>query len=137
MSYIESFVIKKDEKIVSFVKLHPIKLILAWIGGILGCWLFFIPTINAIKVSIYYKTTELVVTNKRILEKYGLVRVYSDEKNLDKIENITVNYSFWGRIFGYGDLCIQGTNRNNIYFNVVKDPENIRACINNARDNYS
>jgi hypothetical protein len=52
---------------------------------------------------------------------------------LEKIENITVNSSFWGRIFGYGNVIIQGTNRNNINFNYVKSPEDVRKFINSTR----
>ena len=133
VKYVESKVLQKDESIVSRIELHPLKLVLAWIWGILGFWLILIPTIKAIKLSIYYMTTELVITNKKIIEKYGLVSVHCDEMNLDKIENITVNSSFWGRIFGYGNVCIQGTNRNNINFNGVKKPEEVRKLINNNR----
>jgi len=133
MAYIESKVLQNGETIQKKVELHPLRLVLAWIWGIIGCWIIFIPTIKAIALSIRYATTELVITNKKVIEKYGLVSVHCDEISLDKIENITVNTSFWGRIFGYGNVCIQGTNRNNIYFNGVKNPEEVRKNINNAR----
>lgn len=134
MSYIEANVLQNGETIQKKVELHPLKLILAWIWGILGCWLLFIPTIKAIKLTILYKTTELVVTNKKVIEKYGLVSIQCDEMALDKIENITVNCSAGGRLFGYGDVCIQGTNRNNINFYGVKKPEEVRKFINNVRE---
>lgn len=133
MGYVEKNVLQNGESVVKKVELHPLKLVLAWIWGILGCWLILIPTIQAIKLSIYYKTTELVVTDKKVIEKYGLVNIHCDEMSLDKIENITVNRSFWGGIFGYGDICFQGTNRNNVYFNGVKKPEEVRKFINNLR----
>ena len=135
MGYVEKKIIQKDEQIIKTVALHPLRLIFAWIWGVLGCWLLLIPTIKAIILTIRYKTTEFVVTNKKIIEKYGLVNVYCDEMGLNKIENITTNISFWGRIFGYGNVCIQGTNRNNIYYNGVKDPEGVRRIINNAMGN--
>jgi len=133
MSYVESKVLQDGEIIQKKVELHSLRLVLAWIWGIIGCWLILIPTIKAIALSIRYATTELVITNKKVIEKYGLVSVHCDEMCLDKIENITVNTSFWGRILGYGDVCIQGTNRNNICFNGVKHPEEVRKNINNAR----
>lgn len=133
MGYVEKNVLENDESILKKFKLHPLKLVLAWIWGVLGCWLILIPTIKAIKLSIYYMTTELVITRKKLIEKYGLISVHCDEMALEKIENITVNSSFWGRIFGYGNVIIQGTNRNNINFNYVKSPEDVRKFINSTR----
>ena len=134
MGYVEENVIQKNEHIIQIVELHPIRLIFAWIWGVLGFWLLLIPTIKAIKETINYKCTEYVITDKKTIEKYGFVKVLCDEMNLNKIENITINASFWGRIFGYGNVCIQGTNRNNINFICVKDPESVRKTINNLRE---
>jgi len=134
MGYIEKNVIQSNEIIVSKIELHPIRLILAWICGILGMWLLLIPTIIAIKITIEHKTTELVITNKKVIEKYGWLNTHCDEMVLEKIENITVNQSFWGKIFNYGNVIIQGTNRNNIYFRGVKNPEVVRKLINSARE---
>ena len=78
-----------------------------------------------------FRTTEYLVTNKRVLEKYGWISTYSDDMPLAKIENITVNYSFWGKIFNFGDVCIQGTNRNNVSFTCIENAEEIKRQINN------
>ena len=133
MSYVEKNVLTNNEEVIERVELHKLKLVLAWIWGILGCWLILIPTIKAIKLTIEYNTTELYITNKSVIEKYGLFNVHCDQMGLDKIENITINKSFWGGLFGYGDVCIQGTNRNHVNFRGVKRPEEVRRTINNAR----
>ena len=73
MSYVEKNVLQNGETILKRVEMHPLRLVFAWIWGILGFWLIFIPTIKAIKLSIYYKTTEFVITNKKVIEKYGVV----------------------------------------------------------------
>lgn len=44
--------LNRNETIVRKAILHPGQLIMAWIGGILFFWFFFIPLINAIKVTI-------------------------------------------------------------------------------------
>lgn len=133
MSYIEKNVLSNNENVVEKVQLHPLRIVLAWIWGILGFWLLFIPTIKAIKLTVSYKTTEMVITNKKAIEKYGWIKVHCDEMGLDKIENVTVDFSFWGRIFGYGNVHIQGTNRNNVNFIGVKNPEQVRKIINDIR----
>lgn len=134
MSYIEKNILQSDEKIIKKVELHPLKLVLAWIAGILFCWLLLIPTIKAIKETIRYKTTELVITDKKVIEKYGLFNTSCDEMPLEKIENITSNQTFWGKIFGYGNIYIQGTNKNNIDYIGIKNHEQVRTFINQARN---
>ena len=129
MSYIENNVLVIIER----VSLHPLKLVMAWIWGILGFWLLLIPLIKAIKLTIYYNSTEMVITNRKVIEKYGWISVHCDEMSLNKIENITVESSFWGGLFGYGDVIIQGANRNNINFKGVSKPEQIRKIIDNSR----
>ena len=70
------------------------------------------------------------------MEKYGWISISSDQMKLEKIENTTVNYTFWGRIFNYGEVCIQGTNRNNIYFSNIKNAEKVQKQINELLANY-
>lgn len=130
MSYVRRNVVGNDENIREVFNLHPLKLIFKWIWGVLGIWLLFIPTLKAIKYTITYCTTEFVLTERRVIEKYGLFNTHCDEMRLDKIENVTVMKTFWGQIFNYGRVVIQGTNRNNVIFDGVKNPEFVRRSIN-------
>lgn len=54
-------------------------------------------------------TTELVITNRRIIAKFGLVSRSTFELNLSKIESIRVEQSILGRILNYGDVLVIGT----------------------------
>ena len=74
------------------------------------------------------------MTDKRLIEKYGVFSVHCDEMQIDRIENITIEKDFWGKVFKYGDLCIQGTNRNNINFRYIKNPEIALKEINSVRN---
>lgn len=131
MSYLSEKVLTNGEMIKIEPKKNSIFLVFRWIWGILGCWLLLIPTIKAIKATVEFCTTEYLVTDKRVLEKYGWISTHSDDMPLAKIENITVNYSFWGKIFNFGDVCIQGANRNNVRFTCIKNAEEIKREINN------
>ena len=129
MSYLKDNVLNHQESVKIEPKINPIILLPKWIWGILGCWLLFIPTIQAISTTIRVKTTEYLVTDKRVLEKYGLIATHTDEMPLNKVENVVVQYSFWGKIFNYGTIVFQGTNRNNVTFSYVKDAEAIKKAI--------
>jgi hypothetical protein len=54
-------------------------------------------------------TTELVLTNRRIITKQGLVARNTVEMNLGKVESLHVNQSLMGRLFDYGDVVVVGT----------------------------
>lgn len=54
-------------------------------------------------------TTEIAVTDRRIIFKRGFIRRYTIEMNMDKVESIDVDQSIFGRIFDFGDIFIRGT----------------------------
>lgn len=57
---------------------------------------------------IKYKTTELAITDKRIIAKFGWISRTSVELNMNKIESIQVQQTILGRIFNFGTLIISG-----------------------------
>jgi uncharacterized membrane protein YdbT with pleckstrin-like domain len=54
-------------------------------------------------------TTEIAVTDRRIIYKRGLIRRHTIEMNMDKVESVDVDQSVLGRIFDYGDVLVRGT----------------------------
>ena len=130
MGYLEKNVVSDKEIVKITPKKNPIFLVFKWIWGVLGCWLILIPTIKAIKATITYCTTEYLVTDRKVMEKYGWISTHTDEMPLTKIENVVVNYTFWGKIFNYGTVRCQGANNNNVTFTDIKDAELIKKQLN-------
>lgn len=58
--------------------------------------------------AIKYLTTELAITNKRVIAKFGLISRSTIEINLQKIESLQVNQGILGRIFNYGSIVVAG-----------------------------
>jgi uncharacterized membrane protein YdbT with pleckstrin-like domain len=54
-------------------------------------------------------TTEVAVTDRRIIYKRGLINRHTVEMHMDKVESVDVDQSILGRIFNYGDIIIRGT----------------------------
>jgi uncharacterized membrane protein YdbT with pleckstrin-like domain len=75
-----------------------------WLAGILllvaAAWLF--------KAWFRRWTTEIAVTDRRIIFKRGFIRRYTIEMHLDKVESVDVDQSILGRIFNFGDILIRG-----------------------------
>ncbi len=53
--------------------------------------------------------TEIVVTNKRVLYKSGIVSRHTLEMNISKIESVDVEQGPGGRLLNYGTVLIRGT----------------------------
>jgi uncharacterized membrane protein YdbT with pleckstrin-like domain len=75
-----------------------------WIAGLL-----FIAAAIALFIAWFRRwTTEIAVTDRRIIYKKGFIRRHTIEMHLDKVESVDVDQSIIGRIFNYGDILIRG-----------------------------
>jgi membrane protein YdbS with pleckstrin-like domain len=55
------------------------------------------------------RSTEIAVTDKRVIYKRGLLSRHTVEMNVSKIETVDVEQGLGGRVWGYGTLLIRGT----------------------------
>ena len=65
--------------------------------------------INALQAWFLRWTTEIAVTNKRIIYKRGLITRHTAEMNMDKVASVDVDQSLLGRLLNYGSVHILGT----------------------------
>jgi len=57
---------------------------------------------------VKYRATELAVTNKRVIAKFGFVRRRTIELNVAKIESVQVEQGVLGRMFDFGSVIVAG-----------------------------
>lgn len=75
-------------------------------------------------------STERVVTTKRLILKYGLIRRRTYEMNLSKLEEINLSQGIMDRIFGSGTLFIQGVGGDkSLVIRGVDDPIGVRRSL--------
>lgn len=86
---------------------------------------------------IVYKTTELAITDKRVIAKRGLIARDTMEMFLGKVESIQVDQSVLGRMFNYGTVIISGTGVHSTPFRNIADPLGFRKAFMSAADNFS
>ena len=68
--------------------------------------LFSIPMLNAV---ITYLTTELAVTSRRVIAKWGFVRRETRELNHRQVESLEVNQGIVARMFNAGNVSVRGS----------------------------
>lgn len=74
-------------------------------------------------------TTELAVTNRRIIFKSGLFRRHTMEMNMSKVESVDVDQSVVGRILGFGTVTIRGTGGGIEPMRNIADPIAFRSHV--------
>ena len=62
-----------------------------------------------IQAFLYHISTELAVTSKRVVAKFGFIRRNTIELNHRNVESFSVDQSIFGRLFNFGTVHINGT----------------------------
>jgi len=97
---------------------------------IFGIVFLFFTTLLAVKALVIKLTTELAVTNQRIVAKTGLVKMRTLELLLQKVESVGVNQNLGGRLMGFGTITITGTGGTKEGFRGIAAPMTVRKRIN-------
>ena len=98
--------------------------------------LFSIPMIRAV---ITYLTTELAITSRRVIAKWGFVRRETRELNHRQVESLEVNQGIVARMFNAGNITVRGSGgtpvggRNGIRF--ISNPMEFRRNALETIDN--
>lgn len=125
MSYVDE-VLLRDEKITHRAKLHW-SVFLSLVGLFT---LFLVPWIRRM-------TSEVAVTDRRVIIKTGLVTRKTLELNLVKIESVAVDQSLLGRMFNSGTITIIGSGGTRESFRQIGAPLAFRRAVQEAIEDYT
>ncbi|TMJ60145.1 MAG: PH domain-containing protein [Alphaproteobacteria bacterium] len=81
------------------------------------------------RAAIRRATTELAVTDRRVIYKSGLFARHTLEMNRSKVESVDVDQSILGRIFGFGTIIVRGTGGSLEPIRLISDPLTFRSHI--------
>ena len=79
-------------------------------------------------------TTELAITNKRVIAKFGFISRNTMEIGIQKVESIQVHQSLMGRMLDYGTLIISGTGTSHAPIPSISDPMAFRRAFVEAQE---
>ena len=77
-------------------------------------------------------TTEIAVTDRRVILKRGLIRRHTIEMNMNKIESVDVDQTLMGRLFDYGNVSIRGTGSSFETLRMIDSPLKLRTTVTAA-----
>lgn len=106
--------------------LHPIIKLAAFFVFIFGLLKFA-------HMMVIKATTEIAITNNRLIFKRGLVARQVGEINIDRIEGVNVLQTIMGRIFNYGRIMVRGMGVGEVVLPPIEDPIAFRKAIEKAK----
>ncbi len=80
------------------------------------------------------ETTELALTNKRVIAKMGFLRRSTIEQRLEMVDNIHVEQGILARMFGAGTVSLTGSGASRTPIRGIADPLRFRREVNDAID---
>ena len=128
-SYVDQS-LTRNESVISRAQTSWIPTIIPVIIGILLLPLRLRITYNS-PVLLRVWSTELALTNQRVIAKVGLIRRNTVELRIDKVESLGIHQGILGRIFNYGSIVIKGTGGTNTPIPNIKAPMQFRSIVNN------
>ena len=101
---------------------------------LVGLVILIIPILSMLRDILKWNNHKYVVTNRRLIQVFGVFNKNVTDSSLEKVNDVKMDQSFLGRIFGYGDIEILtaselGVNR----FTMIGNPVRFKTAMLNAK----
>ena len=80
------------------------------------------------------RSTELAVTNKRVITKFGFIQRDTVELNIQKVESVQVQQGIMGRMLDFGTIVIAGGGNPQAPVPGISDPMGFRRVFLEAQE---
>jgi hypothetical protein len=120
--------------IVNFVFLYPNQPTISVILGFVGFALLLVPITTGTRDILIWTNHLYIVTNLRVMQIAGIFNKSVIDSSLDKVNDIKMDQSATGRMFGYGDIEILTASELGVnQFKKIDDPLKFKNSIINAK----
>lgn len=113
-------------------KIGDLWLRLDWLMRVLGFIIVVFGALHLLGAWLTRITTELAVTNRKVIGKWGLISRRTIEQRLDKVDSIEVEQTILGRILGYGTVEVRGSGVSMTPLRMIAGPLTFRRRVEDA-----
>jgi hypothetical protein len=101
----------------------------------LGFFLVLVPLFGMVRDFLVWYNRQYIVTNRRVIQTSGVFSKDVVDSSLEKVNDVKLSQSFWGRLFDYGDIEILtasevGAN----VFRSIGEPIKFKTAMLNAKE---
>ncbi|NMB56298.1 MAG: PH domain-containing protein [Leptolinea sp.] len=102
-----------------------------WAAAVVG----IIPLFDSLRQILAWTNHQFIITNRRVIQVSGIINKNVIDSSLEKVNDVKLTQSLWGRVFGYGDVEILtaselGSNR----FGFIGDPVQFKKAMIDAKN---
>ena len=101
----------------------------AVLGSELGWLALPLPVLFLVPPTLAFASSELVITDRRVLIKTGIIHRQTLEMFISKIESVGVDQGFFARMFDYGSVLVRGTGGFEQAFEAIAAPLEFRRWV--------
>ena len=100
-----------------------------------GFLLVLIPLAIMLRDILVWYNREYIVTNRRVIQIFGVFNKNVTDSSLEKVNDVKMTQSFFGRLFDYGDVEILTASEIGVnLFKRIGDPVKFKTAMLNAKE---
>src|SRR6266496_6841460 len=100
-----------------------------------GFILVLVPLVGLVRDVMVWQNNAFIVTNRRIIQLSGVFAKNVVDSSLEKVNDVKMSQSFFGRMFDYGDVEILTASEIGVnLFKRIGDPVKFKTAMLNAKE---
>jgi len=104
-------------------------------AAIYGLGLVIVPLVGMFSDILVWRNKAYVVTNRRVIQIAGVFDKEVVDSSLEKVNDVKMSQSFFGRMFGYGDIEILTASELGVnMFHEIANPVEFKTAMLNAKE---
>jgi uncharacterized membrane protein YdbT with pleckstrin-like domain len=101
----------------------------------IGFALILLPIATMTRDILLWSNRLYIVTNRRVLQIYGVFNKHVTDSSLEKVNDVKMEQSAFGRMFGYGEIeILTASELGANLFKQIEDPIRFKTAMLNAKE---
>jgi len=103
-----------------------------------GYLLLLLPLVSLMRDLLIWSNRQFIVTNWRVIQISGVFNKEVSDSSLEKVNDVRLEQSFWGRMLNYGNIEILTASELGVSkFHKVGRPIHLKTAMLNAKENFN
>jgi uncharacterized membrane protein YdbT with pleckstrin-like domain len=103
--------------------------------AVYGFILVLVPIIGLVRDVMIWQNNAFIVTNRRVIQISGVFSKEVVDSSLEKVNDVKLSQSFFGRMFNFGDIEILTASELGVnLFHEIADPVAFKTAMLNAKE---
>lgn len=95
----------------------------------------FLVLLSGVIDFLRWRNEKFLLTDRRVIHLRGIINKTTMDSSLEKINDVQMRQTFFGRMFNYGDLEVQTANENSDnFFGNIRAPLEFKRAMLNAKE---